>query len=344
MIRLLVLTFLIAATAFFTVTNASLVETAVVGLRGASLLPLAAGVSLSVVAMMNRGLLNRATHRAVGLDADRLPMARTAAVGFAANKIVKSGGAAGLAVFVRHGRHRGYSSSTVTASCLIAAVASFAALGVLLTSNIALLAVSGNLSGWWLAVGAGFATNSLVIAALGWMAMRRRARARLLWARGQALVSRVVRRSGDSVGSGLDELYDGLLLARENGSWSKRALVHALLSKALGAGMLWAAALAAGIPISLSAAVAIYTAALAASLVSIVPGGVGVVEASIGAMFVSAGAPVALAAVAVALFRIFDLWLPVVAGAIIGRHDLRARAVDPSPAPVGASEPLLAAA
>lgn len=85
--------------------------------------------------------------------------------------------------------------------------------------------------------------------------------------------------------------------------------------------MLMAATHAAGAPISVASAIVIYATALAASLVSIIPAGVGVVEASTGAMLIGIGIPLPVAALSVALFRIFDLWLPVVAGAFIGRKD-----------------------
>ena len=48
------------------------------------------GLSCSVLAMGNRGLLNRAAHRAVGIDAGVGAMTHTAAVGFAAQKMIKS--------------------------------------------------------------------------------------------------------------------------------------------------------------------------------------------------------------------------------------------------------------
>lgn len=85
--------------------------------------------------------------------------------------------------------------------------------------------------------------------------------------------------------------------------------------------MLMAATHAAGARISVASAIVIYATALAASLVSIIPAGVGVVEASTGAMLIGTGIPLPVAALSVALFRIFDLWLPVATGALIGRKD-----------------------
>src|ERR1044071_8353012 len=59
------------------------------------------GLGCSALAMGNRGLLNRAAHRAVGIDAGVGAMTHTAAVGFAAQKMIKSAGAVGPAGFLR---------------------------------------------------------------------------------------------------------------------------------------------------------------------------------------------------------------------------------------------------
>jgi len=57
--------------------------------------------------------------------------------------------------------------------------------------------------------------------------------------------------------------------------------------------------------------------------VVVVPGGIGTVEASTAALLIGAGATAGAAAVAVALFRLFDLWLPVITGAAVARRDAR---------------------
>ena len=313
----------LAGAVFFAANNAATFETALTGLRNASIFPVVAGVTLSVIAIITRGFLNRAAHVAVGLEARPFPMARTAAVGFAANKVVRSAGASGLAVFVRNGSRHGYAASRVAAACVVAAAASFCSLGFLVLTNMIVLAGTNELSAWWLTAGAGFLIYSAVIA-LGVVAARRRKDTALrLRLAGRKLVGRIRRRPLDGETVGLDDLYEAMAAARANGSWSGRVLVHAVASKMLGAAMLLAAAVATGLPISIGGVLLIYTTALVASLFSVVPGGLGMVEATTAAMFVSAGAPLALAVVAVALFRIFDLWIPVAAGAVIAKLELR---------------------
>lgn len=323
MVRVLVFLGALAGAVFFAANNAKTFETALVGLRNASLLPIAAGVILSIVAIVNRGFLNRAAHVAVGLEAKPLPMARTAAVGFAANKVVRSAGASGLAVFVRNGSRHGYATSRVAAACVVAAAASFFSLGVLVLTNMVVLAGANELSAWWLTAGAGFLIYSALIALGVFAAKRRRDTAHRIWQAGRGLVGRIRRKPLEETSVGLDDLYEAMAAARTNRTWSTRVLAHAVVSKMLGAAMLLAAAVATGLPISMTGVLLIYTTALVASLFSVVPGGLGMVEATTAAMFVSAGAPLALAVVAVALFRIFDLWIPVATGALIARLELR---------------------
>jgi len=314
---------LLAALIVFVATNASTVTSAVAGLGQSNIKPILVGLTLSVVAMLNRGLLNHAAHRAVGLAPTRTQMANTTAVSFAANKLLQSGGASGLAVFLRHGKARGFPGGRVAASCLIASVAALVALSILFSATVGLLAVSGRLTGWWLAASVGFAVYAVGVTVIARCALRSQSAMTRLWASTQRLRNRLTRRNRDIDLSGLDDLYEAFTLTHTHRPWARRAVAHAVASKALGAAMLLAAAVAAGVPLSPTGAIVIYAAALAASFVSILPAGVGVVEASVGAMFAATGAPVAVAVVAVALYRIFDLWLPVGVGAFLGRKELR---------------------
>lgn len=323
MVRVLVTTLVLIAAGFFTVSNASTLGLAAAGLRSASLGPVAAGVLFSILAIINRGFLNRAAHAAVGLHTRPIPMARTAAVGFAANKVVKTAGASGLAVFVRHGDRRGHAGPSVAAACIIAAGASFVALGLLVATNIVVLAGSNRLSGWWLTAGVCFLAYAGAIVGAGAMARRRRQTAVRIWIGVRNRFARLLRRPVKPDPVGIDELFDAMAAARTNGSWTGRVVMHAIVSKLLGAAMLLAAAEAIGLPVSVATALLIYTSVLVAALFSIVPGGLGMVEATAAALFVSAGAPLALAVAAVALFRIFDLWIPVAAGAIAGRNEFK---------------------
>ncbi len=282
------------------------------------------GLLCSGLAMVNRGMLNRAAHRAVGLDAGVGAMTHTAAVGFAAQKMVKSAGAAGLAVFIRHGRRNGYEPGSVAAACVLTATASFMALGVLLVAAIGVLVVTDRLTGWWIAAAAGFATYTALVGVFIAVVARSRRLATRAWQWGQRARRRLLGGRGGAPDAAFPiEMFDAFAAARRRPDGLRQLLFHAVASKMLGALMLVTAVRAAGLPVGPPAALVIYATALAASMVTIVPGGFGVVEGSTVALLVAAGASGGAAALAVALFRLFDLWLPVLTGAAFARRALR---------------------
>jgi uncharacterized membrane protein YbhN (UPF0104 family) len=283
------------------------------------------GLSCSALAMGNRGLLNRAAHRAVGLDAGVGDMTHTAAVGFAAQKMVKSAGAVGLAVFVRHGRRRGHAPPAVAAACLLAASASFVALGVLLTAAVIVLAATGGLTGWWIAAAVAFAVYTAVLVPTAIVLVRSRRAAAWAWRGGQSVRRRLpwTRNRQTEEAPFPAALLEAVSEARSRPHAVRDLLLHAVLSKVLGALALAAAVTAVGLPVDAAGALVIYATALAASMLTIVPGGVGTVEASTAVLLVGAGATAGAAALAVALFRLYDLWVPVLTGAAAARREFR---------------------
>lgn len=319
--RLLVVAVIVAVVAFAATTR-SVIATAIAGLTLAAVPAIAFGVALSFVAMANRGMMNTAAHRAVGLPADLISMIRISSIGFAANKIIRTGGASGLAVFIRHGRRRGFHGGTVAAACIVASLSSLAALGFLLAVTVALLAVSGRLTGWWLAAGTGFALYVTAIGGLAIIGYRGRNRLERLLEMMRRVRSRFGRRAPKLASFHIDHLFSAFADAGQHLRWFGRSVAHAVASKALGAAMLLAAVVAAGISLPPAGVVVVYATALAVSFVAVVPGGLGVVEVTTTAMLTAGGADLAAAAVAVALFRVFDMWLPVVTGAVLGRREL----------------------
>jgi uncharacterized membrane protein YbhN (UPF0104 family) len=283
------------------------------------------GLLCSVMAIGNRGLLNRAAHRAVGLETGVGAMTQTAAVGFAAQKLVKPAGAVSLAVFLRHGKRRGHAPGAVAAACLLTASASFVALGFLLATALVVLAVTGGLNGWWIAAAIAFGVYTLALGPLALVLVRSRRAATWLWIRGQRILRRLPgRRPRDESEAPFPTvLLEAVAVARRQPHAVRDLLLHAVLSKLLGALALTAAVTAVGLPVDAAGALVIYATALAASMLTIVPGGVGTVEASTAALLIGAGATAGAAAVAVALFRLFDLWLPVITGAAVARRDVR---------------------
>lgn len=307
--------------------------------------PLAVGTAVSGLAMWNRGWMNQVAHEAVDVRCGAAEMTRTAAVGFAAQKLVKSAGAAGLAVFVRHGRRRGHPTGAVVAACVLTAAAAFLALGGLVAITIVTLVATGRLTGWWIAAGVGFSVWASVIVVGAVVVMRSRAAAVWIWDRAQ----RLRRRPAAPMPSGW---FDALDLGRRRPAALVRLLGHAVLGKLLGACVLTAALAATGLDVGPTEALIIYATALSASVASIVPGGVGVVEGSLVALLVAGGAAAGSAVLAVAVFRVLDLWLPVVAGCVVARGEISRREpevegatlahvdADPRPDAVGGSRPI----
>lgn len=283
------------------------------------------GLACSAMAIGNRGLLNRAAHRAVGLEAGVGAMTQTAAVGFAAQKLVKPAGAVSLAVFLRHGKRRGHEPGAVAAACLLTASASFVALGFLLAAALVVLALTGGLNGWWIAAAIAFAVYTLTLGPLALVLVRSRRAATWLWMRGQRILCRLPgRRRHVAPGAAFPAVVlEAVAVAKRRPDAVRDLLLHAVLSKLLGALALTAAVTAVGLPVDAAGALVIYATALAASMLTIVPGGIGTVEASTAALLIGAGATAGAAAVAVALFRLFDLWLPVITGAAVARRDAR---------------------
>jgi uncharacterized membrane protein YbhN (UPF0104 family) len=327
---IVILTFA-AFAASFIATSAPGIRRLTHGARSIDFTIVGLGLVCSGVAMVNRGMLNRAAHRVVGLDATVATMTRTAAVGFAAQKMVKSAGAVGLAVFIRNGRKNGYEPGSVGAACVLAAAASFVALGVLLVAAIGVLVVTDRLTGWWIAAAVGFGIYTALVGVVVAVIVRSRRAATRVWQWAQQARRHLPGgRSSAPCAAFPIEMFDAFATARRRPGAIRQLLLHAVASKLLGAVMLASAVTAAGLPVGPPAALVIYATALAASMVTIVPGGFGVVEGSTAALLVAAGASGGAAALAVALFRLFDLWLPVLAGAAFARGALGAQEPAPS--------------
>lgn len=286
------------------------------------------GVGLSLAAVTNRGLQYRSAYRAAGLEVPASAIIRTTASGYAANKVVRVAGASGLAVFLVDGRRRGFASSAVMTGCAIASVGSFVALGTLLMSSAMLMALTGELSAWWTAALGAFLLEAVVLGLLlrsvitdGRVARRAEAVAVGAVDRWQRRRTRVdgprVMPSRPRAWSVVDQAGRAYERCRVNPVPAGRVLAHALMSKALGAAMLATAVQAFDLRLGLGTVVVLYATALAASFVSILPGGVGMVEASMTALLVSHGVPASAAALAVLLFRLFDLGLPVAVGLMV---------------------------
>jgi uncharacterized protein (TIRG00374 family) len=122
--------------------------------------------------------------------------------------------------------------------------------------------------------------------------------------------------------SAADELHAAvqMLLAQR-----RRAIAtfgFSILVEVIGILQLWCSMRAVGWHPGLAAPVVAYSVSVLFSIVGFVPGGLGVVEASLGALLVSMSMRSADAVAAVVLYRLVELWLPFVVGAVAA-HRLR---------------------
>ncbi len=297
-------------------------------------------LALSAISVANRGGLFRSAHRAVGLSADLMSMIRVSAAAYALNKVVKTGGLGGIALFVRHGRRRQHPAGQVTAAYVVASSSGQLAMLTVVLTAITMAAVDGVLQGRWLIATLLFV--GLACTGLGLLAaaLRSRETVRFLYAIPhrilRAAMSRLGRASADEPNFEHADRFHGAAAAIRNSPRSAMpVLVHAVTAKFLGAGVLAASLAATGADIGFGKALIVYSLALIAAAVGVLPGGIGAVEASMGALLSSFGVAPPVAIAAVLTFRLLDLWLPLGVGLVMSRYlDVSSDTADVDPAEI----------
>ena len=275
--------------------------------------------------MANETLLQRATLRATGvkLSFGRVLMGTT--VGHFLNLTTKSAGMAGLAAMRAEARREGQPERSVTGGYVLAAILTELAFAVALAASIVVLASDGRLNAAEVGAAAVFAlyasSRVLVVTA----ATRNRDRLRALGRIPNRVVA-FVRRSPQNDSARTDDAADDLFETFQEVRNHRHALVpavfHALATEAIAVAVLWSSANAVGASVSVLESLVGYSVAGLFSIIGFLPGGLGFVEVSLGAVFVGFGVPGATAAAAVVVFRVFELWLPVVVGGALS-HRLR---------------------
>jgi len=247
----------------------------------------------------------------------------TALVANCLNLLVVSGGLAGLGAFRADGRRRGLPTGPVTAAYLVVAFAGQLAVLAVLPVALFIAFTTGQFNAMEAGVSVLFLAYSAVVVVLVVHGIGSRDAVQRAYALPRRLVL-LVRRSSSRVVDHrrADDLYDALQLLRRPAR-GLRLGVHAVCVDATGIVLLWCALRALGLPLGLPVAIVGYAVSLMVSIVGFLPAGLGLVEVSLAAVLVGYGAPVVDAAAAVALFRLFELWLPLAAGALAARSVLR---------------------
>ncbi len=290
-------------------------------LRAANPWYVAVAAGLSLLFVVNYAALQCTAFRSVGVSDSFSSQLRLATAGLFLNTVAKSGGMGGLAVLLREGGRRGWPRGQVITGYLLAHVLGQAAFAATLAAALVVVMIDGKFNrGEALATAAfGVYLASQVVLAVA--ALRSRSALRTLY----ALPARVKARMRLWTGRGADaasdsaqaadELYDAVSWLRDDLRVIGRPVLHALVVEAVGVATIWAVLLALGAGKGLDVALVAYSIGVLFTIVGVLPAGLGFAEASLGAVFISFGVPAATAAAAVIMYRLFEVWLPLVAGA-----------------------------
>ncbi len=319
---------LVAASAVaFGLANRGDVRDAVQAIRTASLAYVIVGLLLAGCSLLNLAGFHAAAQRAAGLDVHtRELVCPVAAAGFL-NVVVKSGAMAGLAPMLRHARRRGRSPGATLAGYVLVNLLGHFAFACLLVGSVVVLVVEGRFGRVDAVAVVTFFVLSSGQLALVYAATKSRAAVRRL----HALPRRMLRRlrgadpttAGQENTESADELFEAVALLRANLRSAGPAFGHALVVEVIGIAQLYCVLRAIGEHPALSVPVLAYAISVLFTIVGILPGGLGAVEAGLGALLVSRGIPGSHAVAAVVLFRLLELWFPLLVGLAASRLVLR---------------------
>jgi uncharacterized protein (TIRG00374 family) len=284
---------------------------------GPYVLPLA--FALLVLGVVNRGLQARSSYRLVELPATLQTMTGVAASSYATNKVVKSGGTAGLVPFLAHADREGHCRARVVAAYVSTKLAETVSLCALITVAVAASAATGGLHGTALFGAIASAGYALVVGIGVVLLASRRSLIEALARTGRRVADQCRRMIGRPLtppgpSAAASELADALGRLRRDPRAALPLVLTAIGGKLLGFAGLLLVLSGLGVHLGVATALLVYTLTLMASLVGPLPGGIGVADASLGALLVANGVSAPQAAAAVVAFRLLDLWLPLLAG------------------------------
>ena len=277
---------------------------------------------LLVLWFVNLGALHAATQRAAGLSPALRRIVPLAVASNFLNLVVMSAGLAGAAVFVADAKRRGKASGPVLAGYALAALVTEVGFAVVLGAALAVAAVSGRLTSPEIIASVVFAGYLAIRVALMAAAARSRSAVRRLYAGPARWRAWLRRRPHIALEDhrAADDLHEAMALVRRRSSALGPAFVHGILVEVIAMAMLWTVMAAVGAQGGASAPVIAYAVAGLFAIVGFMPAGLGFVELSMAAVFLSFGIPGATAGAAVAIYRLFELWIPVALGAAVARR------------------------
>jgi uncharacterized protein (TIRG00374 family) len=228
------------------------------------------------------------------------------------SNVLPAGSAAGTVVTFRMLERAGVPRSRAAVAMTVTSVGSAVVLNILLGFGlIALLPSRGLARGAIAAVPAALVIGSVVLLIRSILRGGPRVRASAGW-----LAIRFPRIVGQRAIGALDSLADELAQWRAEPARVRRAVIWAIINWIVDAAGLWVALLAVGVRVDPIVALVAFALAHIAGMLPVTPGGLGVVELTLAATLVGFGTPPAPTALGVALYRIFNYWLPIPAAAV----------------------------
>ena len=268
-------------------------------------------------AFVNLGAMHASGQRAVGLSSSARRLVLTAVKANSLNLVVKSGGMAGLTTFLADGRRRQASRGSIIAAYMLVVTLLEVAFATLLVAVLAVVVADGRITTPESVAGGLFACYLAIRVAILVVAWRSRSTLRAMFAWPSHAWARVMRHPPpERTHESADELFDALQLVRAAPARALPTTAHALMVDLIGVIELWAVCRAIGTGTGLAVAFIGYVVSVLFTIMSVLPGGLGFVELSLGAVLVSFGATAVTAAAVVVLYRLFELWLPLLAGGL----------------------------
>lgn len=289
------------------------------GLRSADPAWLALGAAFLVVWWAAWAALHAGSRDVVGLDGwsatGRLVPVTMAAI--AMNLAVKSGGLAGVGVFLADGRRRGSPPGRVGAGYLVATVATEVGFALTLAVAVVTMAAHGSLTGMETAAVAVFGAVLAARAAIVVLALRDERTLRRWWTAPARWWDRLRRRPPRQHSTAaVADLRTAVTALVRRPLRTVPVLAVAFAVDVAGAAMLWTSVAAVGGGHRPMAALVAYAMSALLGIVGPLPGGIGFVEIGAVAVLVSYGVPFAAAGAAVIVFRAWEFWLPLLVGAV----------------------------
>ena len=289
--------------------------------RRADVLWLLVAVALCGALFVLLGLLHATTQHAAGTSVPLWRAVRLASSAQALNMVSKSGGMAGLGPFLADAQRARRSRGQTVAGYVLASVLAELAFLLTLVIGIVVLSAEGRLTrDEGVALGAFLlllgARLTMVLATVHSEARIRRVH------RVAGRISSFVRRRPPDLAQrdlAIADLREAVGVLHQRPAATVPGIVVALGVQVVGIGMLAAVLAAVRGPGDPTIPLVAYVISVMFSIIAFLPGGLGFVEVSLGALLVSFDYSTGKAAAAVALYRLLQLWVPVVVGFVASR-------------------------